>query len=105
MIAIDWGTSSLRAYRVAENGEALEKRSAALGIMQVEGGRFAQALESQIEDWLGSRTEPIVMSGMIGSRQGWREAPYVPCPAGADDLARQLVEVTWGSARRAWIAP
>ena len=105
MIAIDWGTSSFRAYRVDAQGDVLEKRTAPLGIMQVEGGRFVQALESQIEDWLTAGAGPVVMSGMIGSRQGWKEAPYVSCPAGADDLARQLVEVTWGSARRAWIAP
>lgn len=105
MIAIDWGTSTFRAYRVSADGAVLEKRSAPLGILQVEGGRFAQALESQVEDWLAAGEGPVLMSGMIGSRQGWKEAPYVACPAGPEDIARGLIEVTWGAGRRAWIAP
>jgi 2-dehydro-3-deoxygalactonokinase len=105
VIAIDWGTSSLRAYRVAADGAVLDRRSAPLGIMQVEGDRFAQALESQIADWLAAGEAPLVMCGMIGSRQGWKEAPYVACPAGLEDIAQRLVEVTWGARRRAWLAP
>jgi 2-dehydro-3-deoxygalactonokinase len=105
MIAIDWGTSSFRAYRVTAGGAVLDKRSAPLGIMQIEGRRFAEALDSQIGDWLAAGEGPVLMSGMIGSRQGWQEAPYVACPAGPEDIARRLIEVGWGSGRRAWIAP
>ena len=105
MIAIDWGTSSFRAYRVAAGGAVLDKRNAPLGVMQIEGRRFADALDSQIGDWLAAGEGPVLMSGMIGSRQGWQEAPYVACPAGPEDIARRLIEVGWGSGRRAWIAP
>ena len=35
---------------------------------------------------------------MIGSRQGWVEAPYLPCPAGPDDLAAALVPVPFEGA-------
>ena len=104
MIAIDWGTSSLRAYRVDAQGSVLDKRSAQLGIMQVAGGAFAAALESQIADWLPEDAGPIVMSGMIGSRQGWKEAPYVSTPAALDDIARAMVKVDWND-HSAWIAP
>jgi 2-dehydro-3-deoxygalactonokinase len=41
------------------------------------------------------------MSGMVGSRQGWKEAPYVQCPAGFDEIAAELVEVRQG----VWIVP
>jgi 2-dehydro-3-deoxygalactonokinase len=59
-------------------------------------------LAQQIAGW---DETPIVMSGMVGSRQGWMEAPYVPCPAGFDEIAAKLVEVRrWGQ-RRAWIVP
>jgi 2-dehydro-3-deoxygalactonokinase len=105
VIAIDWGTSSLRAYRVAADGAVRERRSAALGIMQIEGGRFAEALDGQIGDWLAAGDGPVLMSGMIGSRQGWREAPYVACPAGPADIGSRMIEVAWGASRRAWIAP
>ncbi len=104
MIAIDWGTSSFRAYRLAADGSVVERRSAPLGIMQVEGGRFAEALEAQVGDWLSAGETPVVMSGMIGSRQGWVEAPYASCPAGATEIGAGLREVRWGE-RRAWIAP
>ncbi len=105
MIAIDWGTSSFRAYRLDAAGAIAEKRHAPLGIMQVEGGRFAEALEAQIGDWLVAGIGPVLMSGMIGSRQGWKEAAYVECPAGADQIAARLQRVTWGTGREAWIAP
>jgi 2-dehydro-3-deoxygalactonokinase len=104
MIAIDWGTSSFRAYRVSQAGAVLDKRSAPLGILAVQDGRFAEALESQIRDWLEEGEVPVVMSGMIGSRQGWKEAPYAPCPAGLAEVAAAMVRVEW-NARRAWIAP
>jgi 2-dehydro-3-deoxygalactonokinase len=105
MIAIDWGTSSLRAYRLDRAGAIVEKRSAPLGIMHVEGGRFAEALESQVDDWLEAGDGPMVMSGMIGSRQGWKEAAYVECPAGAEQIGARLQPVSWGGGREAWIAP
>lgn len=104
MIAVDWGTSSLRVYRLATDGAVVDKRSAPLGILAVQDGRFAAALESQIGDWLAAGESLVVMSGMIGSRQGWKEAPYAHCPAGVAEIARAMVSVEWerGSA---WIAP
>jgi 2-dehydro-3-deoxygalactonokinase len=104
MIAIDWGTSSFRAYRLDNAGAVVEKRSAPLGILNIEGGRFAQALESQVQDWIEANEQPILMSGMIGSRQGWVEAPYVACPAGLDHIATGIKEVEW-LGRRGFIAP
>jgi 2-dehydro-3-deoxygalactonokinase len=104
VIAIDWGTSSFRAYRLDADGRVLDRRSAPLGILNVEGGKFAEALESQAGDWLAAGEAPVVMSGMIGSRQGWVEAPYASCPAGAQEIAAAMREVRWG-AYRAWIAP
>jgi len=104
MIAIDWGTSSFRAYRVSQVGAVLDKRSAPLGILTVQDGRFADALESQIHDWLDAGEAPVVMSGMIGSRQGWKEAPYAQCPAGLAEVAAAMVRVEWNT-RHAWIAP
>ena len=104
MIAIDWGTSSFRAYRLAPDGAVADKRSDQLGILAVQDGKFAEALESQVGDWL-SAGEAVVMSGMIGSRQGWKEASYAQCPAGLKEIAAGMVEVSWGSARRAWIVP
>lgn len=104
MIAVDWGTSSLRAYRLDQDGAVLERRAAPLGIMQVRDGAFAQALESQIATWLHGGETRILMCGMVGARQGWTEAPYCECPAGLAEIARRVCGVTWED-QRAWIAP
>jgi 2-dehydro-3-deoxygalactonokinase len=101
MLAIDWGTSSLRVYRLDDGGNVRETRKSANGILGVSGGAFAQTLESEAGDWIAAGDTPIVMSGMIGSRQGWQEAAYVTCPA--------MCPVQWTSParanRHAWIAP
>lgn len=85
-IALDWGTSNLRAYRIGGDGAILERRESASGILKVEGGGFERVLRETVGDWAAPGV-PILLSGMIGSRQGWMEVPYLPCPAGIEDLA------------------
>ncbi len=97
-IALDWGTTSFRAYRVTGDGTVLDAISAAEGILHVENGHFEAALEKHIGGWDVSL--PIMAAGMITSRQGWIELPYLPCPAGAADLARALHHHTTASGRR-----
>lgn len=104
MIAVDWGTSSFRAYRVDDHGSIKEKRAACTGILHIENATFAATLETQIGDWLAAGETPILMSGMIGARQGWVEAPYCECPAGLSEIASKLRPVSWPD-HRAWIAP
>jgi 2-dehydro-3-deoxygalactonokinase len=104
MIAVDWGTSSFRAYRLDTNGMVQERREAPLGILQLKGAHFPGALESQVGDWEAAGEATILMSGMIGSRQGWAEAPYVECPAGTTDLARRLHPLEWRG-KTLWIVP
>ncbi|MEX0959399.1 MAG: 2-dehydro-3-deoxygalactonokinase [Burkholderiales bacterium] len=104
MIAIDWGTSSFRAYRLDARGKVVEQHSSAKGILAVNNGQFAEALQREIGDWIAAGDAPIMMSGMIGSRQGWAEAAYAECPAGFEEIASRMCEVRWGE-RRAWIAP
>jgi len=99
MIGVDWGTSSFRAFRLGEDGAIRDRRAAPLGILHVEPGHFADALASQIGDWLATGEARVVLCGMVGSRQGWREAPYLPCPAGAADLARALADIPFAGAR------
>ncbi|MGH7051858.1 MAG: 2-dehydro-3-deoxygalactonokinase [Acetobacteraceae bacterium] len=93
MIGVDWGTSNFRAYRLAEDGTILDRRAAPSGILRVADGRFAEALGAEIGAWLGAGENRVLLSGMIGSRQGWQEAPYVPCPAGIAELAGAVSEV------------
>ncbi|MDO9413146.1 MAG: 2-dehydro-3-deoxygalactonokinase [Pseudolabrys sp.] len=99
MIVVDWGTSSFRTFRIAADGAILDRRSSANGIMHVPGGRFAETLREQIGDWLDAGESRVLLAGMIGSRQGWKEAPYVACPAGAAELGAALVDVPFDGAQ------
>ena len=89
MILVDWGTSSFRAF-LARDGQILDRRDSAGGILNVPPGGFKPALEQEVAAWLAAGERRVLMSGMVGSRQGWVEAPYIACPAGPADLAAAL---------------
>ena len=98
LIALDWGTTSLRAYLYDAHGALIDTLSRAAGVMHVPGGSaraFDAVFEDACGDWL-DRTPglPVLAAGMVGSAQGWREAPYVAVPAGADALVAGLITVT-----------
>ncbi|WP_127998950.1 2-dehydro-3-deoxygalactonokinase [Piscinibacter defluvii] len=103
MIAVDWGTSSFRAYRLADDGSVRAQRSAAAGLLAC-GGRFEAVLAQQLEGW---DDELVAMAGMIGSRSGWHEVPYVAAPAGAAEIAAGMhaFEAASLPGRRLLIAP
>lgn len=94
MIAVDWGTSSLRGARLGTDGEVCEERSFARGIMTVPSGGFPAVFEECFGDWMAGGVRCLI-AGMAGSRQGWAEAPYCACPAGPEEIARRL----------AWVVP
>ena len=52
LIAVDWGTSSLRGARLDGAGKVLEEKSAPLGILNVPNGDFAGVFEAQFSDWM-----------------------------------------------------
>ena len=95
LIAIDWGTTSARAYRLDAAGGVFGTRSAPLGIGALRDGRFAPALDTLLDDWRDDDA-PRIACGMIGSRQGWVEAPYVECPADLAMFGRALTATPGG---------
>jgi 2-dehydro-3-deoxygalactonokinase len=101
LVAVDWGTSSLRGALINSEGVVLEKRAFPQGILQVAHGQFPNVFEQRFGDWMGADTLCLI-SGMAGSRQGWREAPYCPCPSGFEDLAQHL---QWIEKDRSGIVP
>ena len=98
MIGIDWGTSSLRAYRLAPDGTVLARRHAPRGILTVPPGGFADVLREVAGDWIAAGERRVLMSGMVGSRQGWVEAPYLPCPADIAEIAAAAIPVPFADA-------
>ncbi len=103
MIAVDWGSTSLRVFRLDASGHVREQRRSARGIHAAEG-RFADVLRAEIDGW----DDPlIVMAGMVGSRQGWVEVPYVDCPVGLAGIASALQRLPADAfaGREVWIVP
>jgi 2-dehydro-3-deoxygalactonokinase len=108
LIALDWGTSSLRAFLIAR-GEVLVQRHSHHGIQHLpQPGRagFEQAFREIASDWLQDQADlPVFACGMVGSAQGWCEAPYVRCPADMKSLVNQSVYVDSGRGTKILIAP
>jgi 2-dehydro-3-deoxygalactonokinase len=94
LIAIDWGSSRLRAWLLGPGGAVLADRSSDDGASRLVGGApvFAAALQALAADWLALRL-PAIACGMVGSAHGWREARYVGCPAPLAELHRHTVTV------------
>lgn len=74
---------------ISSDGIVLDKRAFPQGILQVAHGQFQNVFEQRFGDWM-TDTAMCLVSGMAGSRQGWREAPYCPCPSGFEDIAQHL---------------
>ena len=105
LIAIDWGSSSFRAYLMSAEGEVLDEVASSDGIGSVAAGAYPATLKRLIGQWLEAHPSlPVIASGMVGSRHGWREAAYVECPAGPRDVAAHLTEVE-ADGRRVVLAP
>jgi 2-dehydro-3-deoxygalactonokinase len=117
LIALDWGTTSLRAYKLAAGGVVLEQRALSSGIMQlpktprvINGGEctdgFELAFEEACGDWLDAQPElPVIACGMVGSAQGWREAAYCETPANVANLGNSLQTLVSLRGTRVHIVP
>ena len=90
LIGIDWGTTSFRAWRMGAGGEVLDTVADGPGILAAAmlPGGFHQALQDSIGSWLDGA--PVIASGMITSRNGWVETPYLPLPLDSAALAASL---------------
>lgn len=94
-VAVDWGTSSFRAALVGGDGSVLAEVAGPDGILKVEGGDFAGTLRRQTGAWLSATPGlPVLLSGMIGSRNGWVEVPYAATPADPISLAAGILRQT-----------
>jgi 2-dehydro-3-deoxygalactonokinase len=102
LIGLDWGTSSLRAYLYASDGQVIATRQHAWGVRQLPEGGFPAALRAMTSGWPPCT---IVAAGMVGSRQGWREVPYLDLPADAAAIAHGMLRVGACTSHALWVAP
>jgi 2-dehydro-3-deoxygalactonokinase len=97
-IAVDWGTTNRRAWRIID-GAVVEEFADDLGFTSVPPGGFPMEVAA-IRQRLGDL--PLLLAGMVGARGGWVPAPYLPCPLDLATLAASLIEVP---GERAFIVP
>ena len=106
MIAVDWGTTNRRAWALGRGGTVLAERSDSEGLLGVKLGDFAHSFAAFAAPWLGSsRRLPVLMCGMVGSKLGWAEAPYIEAPADLAGLARHLHPVPFDGNAQIAIVP
>ena len=98
-IAIDWGSTNLRAW-LYQGEQCLESRQSEAGVTRLNGHSPAAVFSEITAGWRDSAT-PVVMAGMVGSNVGWKAAPYLPVPVHFSAIGEQLTAVS----DQVWIIP
>ena len=79
---------------MGKNGQEIDNIDAEFGIQKIKDSTFSQVFEELLGPWFVEYGRlPVISSGMIGSRHGWVEAPYIPCPANPEEFAKKLAYV------------
>lgn len=92
-VLVDWGTSHLRLWAVDAHGEVLGQTRSAQGMGATEPRAFEGILEHHLAELGAEADVPVMMCGMVGSRQGWQEASYVEVPAQLEMIIARAVKV------------
>jgi len=98
-IAIDWGSTNLRAWHY-QHGECVDERRSEAGVTRLGNRTPAEVFASVTQGW-PTQDVPVIMAGMVGSNAGWLAVPYLSCPVALGDLASRLTRVE----DKAWIVP
>lgn len=86
-LAVDWGTTNRRVYRIEAGAVAASARDDR-GVTAVTDHEAEVAALREAHGDL-----PMLLAGMVGSTIGWRNAPYAQAPAGIGDLAAKLLRI------------
>ncbi|WP_162820318.1 2-dehydro-3-deoxygalactonokinase [Microvirga calopogonii] len=104
-IVADWGTTRFRGYLI-EGETILDQVSSDEGVSALRRGQHRDVFLRQCGHWLKAEPDaPVLLVGMVGSREGWVEAPYAVCPAGPAEIARALAPVDLENGRKGYIIP
>ncbi len=105
-IAVDWGTSNLRAWGIGPDGATTFAVSSDRGMARLTSSEYPGVLSALVGDHLGDRgLHDVLICGMAGARQGWMEAPYFDVPASLGGLALGAVAPDAGERFRVRILP
>jgi 2-dehydro-3-deoxygalactonokinase len=96
-LAVDWGATNVRAWRLDAAGTVLQKAEFPLGVSRLGPGEAAARFESEVRPALSAQALPALLCGMIGSTLGWANAPYLECPVSLAKLAGGLLEAAPGA--------
>ena len=105
LICVDWGTTNLRAYAVANDGMVTEHVENNQGLRS-NPNSYSDCLKAVVHGWIDdARPVNILLSGMVGSPAGWQEVPYIPTPASSAELAAEAKLMTQINDCPVWILP
>ena len=93
MIAVNWGTTNFRAYKLDAQGRVEAEKSSGAGAVSVPAGGFQDALMAEAMEWIDTGDNRVLMCGMVGARRGWKEAPYIPVPASFEQVVQAVIKL------------
>jgi 2-dehydro-3-deoxygalactonokinase len=89
-VAVDWGTSNVRAWGIAADGSHCFSSQSDRGMSKIARADYPAVLAELIGGNAPAGTDTVIC-GMAGARQGWLEAPYLDTPADLTRLAAGAV--------------
>ena len=106
LIGVDWGSTRFRAYLLDETGGLIDRLSNDQGIFSRKTASYEEILFRNCEKWLHWMPEiPILMAGMIGSRNGWVETGYLSCPVSIRSFGANIIQVQDICSHHVYITP
>src|SRR5262245_14443295 len=106
LVAVDWGTSRFRAVLLGADGHVIAESEGEEGISRLSAGEHAAVFARHCGAWRSAHPgTPVLLAGMVGSRNGWVEAGYAELPAGIEDIARALAPVALPEGGTGFIVP
>ncbi|WP_052122063.1 2-dehydro-3-deoxygalactonokinase [Gallibacterium anatis] len=93
LIVVDWGTSSFRARCIDKQGNIIDMISTNEGILKSHPNFEETLFNNIIKLKYYSSSIPIILSGMIGSKNGWKEISYINLPCSIDNLSNKIIRL------------
>ena len=92
ILGADWGTSNLRTYLIDENGGIISTNNSDNGLVVAKEKGFLTSLLDTAKEQI-DECDLVILSGMVGAKEGWVEAKYANIPVSITELANALQQV------------